>query len=178
MNTFTLEELKNSLTFISGTQADFLTENAIVALEHNEHKTGCILKVSGEKNDNIPLLWTKKVIKNGYKEEKKFIEKSAEALSFFLSKHLTELSVIEESSIGTGIDYWLGYDEKHDLYDPNNFITARLEISGINIETPTNTVDQRVKSKLKQTKPTDGTALPAYVSIVEHSTPKAHFIKK
>jgi hypothetical protein len=178
MDTFVLEKLKETLTFFSGTQADFLAENSIVALEHNNHKTGCVLRITGIKDGQVQIDWSSTVVKNGYTEEKKFIEKSAEAISFFLSKHLTELSVIEESSIGTGIDYWLGYDEEHELYDPENFFSARLEISGINSETRTNTVEQRVTTKLNQTKPTDGTALPAYVSVVEHSTPKAHFVKK
>jgi hypothetical protein len=178
MTIFTLEELKDTITLFSVTQADFWSENSIVALEYNNHKTGCILNVSGDQLENIELHWSTSVVKSGYKEEKKFIEKSAEAISFFLSRHYTSFNVIEEAVIGTGVDYWLGYDSEHELFDPTNFMTARLEISGINAEISTNTLESRVKIKKKQTKPTDGTALPAYISIVEHSTPKAHFSKK
>lgn len=178
MNIFTIEELQDTITLFSINQADFLSENCIVALEHNKHSSGCILKVSGDKTEDIQLQWSTTVVKNGYKEEKKFIEKSAEAVSFFLCRHLTEFNVIEEASIGTGIDYWLGYDEDHKLFDPSNFLTARLEISGINSETIGNTLESRVKAKKKQTTPTDGTQLPAYISVIEHSTPKAHFSKK
>lgn len=178
MTVFTLEELKDTITLFSATQADFWSENSIVALEHNNHKTGCVLKVTGDHIEDIELQWSTTVIKNGYREEKKFIEKSAEAISFMLSKKYTDYSVIEESCIGTGVDYWLGYDESHQCYDPSNFLSARLEISGINVETPTNTVAARVKVKRKQTAQSDATALPAYISIVEHSSPKAHFSKK
>lgn len=178
MTVFTLEELKDTITLFSIIQADFWSENCIVALEHNSHKTGCILNVTGDQAEDIELKWSMSVVKNGYKEEKKFIEKSAEAISFFLCRKYTEYNVIEESCIGTGVDYWLGYDETHQSYDPSNFLSARLEISGINAETPTNTVASRTKVKTKQAGTSDGTALPAYISIVEHSTPKAHFIKK
>jgi hypothetical protein len=178
MTIFTLEELKDTITLFSTTQANFWSENSIVALEHNNHHSGCILKVSGDQIENIELRWSKTVVKSGYKGEKKFVEKSAEAISFFLSRRYTEFNVIEEAIIGTGFDYWLGYDAEHQLFNPANFMTARLEISGINSETPTNNVESRVKVKKKQTAPTDGTALPAYISIIEHSTPKAHFSKK
>jgi hypothetical protein len=178
MTTFTLEELKDTITLFSATQADFWTENSIVALEHNNHSSGCVLKVGGDKNEDINLVWSTTVIKSGYKEEKKFIEKSAEAISFFLCRRFTDFNVIEEASIGTGVDYWLGYDEEHSAYNPLNFLTARLEISGINSETGTNTVLSRVKIKTKQTTPSDSSYLPAFISIVEHSTPKAHFCKK
>jgi len=178
MTIFTLEELKDTITLFSATEADFWSENSVVALEHNNHQSGCILKVYGDQVDEIGLKWTKTVVKNGYKEEKKFIEKSAEAISFFLTRHFTEFNVIEEACIGTGVDYWLGYDDKHQKYNPKNFLTARLEISGINIETLSNSLEKRVKVKMMQTVPSDDTALPAYISIVEHSTPKAHFSKK
>ena len=178
MTVFTLDELKDTITLFSAIQADFWSENSIVALEHNNHESGCLLNVTGDQTEEIQLQWTTVIVKNGYQEEKKFIEKSAEAISFFLCRKYTEYNVIQESCIGTGVDYWLGYDENHQSYDPMNFFNARLEISGINNETPTNTVASRVKVKTKQTTPSDGTALPAYISIVEHSTPKAHFSKK
>lgn len=178
MTIFTLEELKDTITLFSPTQADFLSENSIVALEYNKHTSGCILKIGGDQVEDIQLKWSTAVVKSGYKEEKKFIEKSAEAISFFICRKYTDYNVIEEASIGTGIDYWLGYDENHLSYDPINFLNARLEVSGINVETPTNTIASRVKIKIKQTDPSDSTAIPAYISVVEHSTPKAHFSKK
>ena len=32
---------------------------------------------------------------------------------------------------GTGFDFWLGYKENPENYDPDNFLNARVEISGI-----------------------------------------------
>lgn len=178
MDIFTLEELKETITLFSATQADFFTENCIVALEHHYKTSGCVLNVSGDTTKSFEIKWSKAVKKNGYIEHKKFIEKSAEALSFFLTKHLTEYEVFEEASIGEGVDYWLCYGEKNERYNPENFFNARLEVSGIGEETPQNSVKARVKIKMKQTVPTDGTKLPVYISVIEHSTPKAYFGKK
>jgi hypothetical protein len=80
--------------------------------------------------------------------------------------------------MGTGFDYWLGYDESHSKYDPINFLLARLEISGIKSETESNNVDRRVKEKKKQTNPSDYLKLPAYISVTEFSEPKSYFGKK
>ncbi len=175
---FTLEELEEAMTFFSPTQCRFLSENCIVALEHNKHTTGSEVDVSGDQNLKIPLNWSSIVNKNGYKETKKFTEKGAEALSFFLAFELTDYNLIEEAVIGTGVDYWLGYDEDHEKYDEINFFHARLEVSGILKETPDNNLSRRIREKKNQTKPTDATGLPAYVSIIEFSTPKAYFGKK
>ena len=83
---------------------------------------------------------------------------------------ITDFTVIERSRKGTGFDYLLG--EKHgDFYDPK----ARMEVSGISKETSTNTVLARYQAKVKQTDKSDDTMFPAYISIVEFSTPKALF---
>ena len=116
--------------------------------------------------------------KAGYQEPKKTTEHAAEAISFFLSHQLTEYKVVEEGLIGTGIDYWLGYDESHARYDPINFLQARLEISGIKAGNTSNSLERRVKEKQQQTVKSDATGLPAYVSVVEFSAPQAYFGKK
>jgi hypothetical protein len=178
MADFIIETLKNLIPSFSSTQCDFLSENCIVELEKNKHATGCILSVTGEVTTEFSLIWSKEFNRAGYHEAKKITEKAAEAISFFLSSRLTEYSVVEEAVIGTGIDYWLGYEAEHALYDPLNFIQARMEISGIGHETPTNTLKGRVKEKMEQTGPSDASGLPVYVSVVEFSAPKASFGKK
>jgi len=176
--TFTLEELKNTIKVFSSHQCDFLTDNCIVALELNNHKTGSKMQIMGDQEDEVLLLWSTKVETAGYKEQKKITEHAAEAISFFLAKELTEYSVIEEATIGTGFDYWLGFHSAHSKYDPLNFLSARLEISGILKETSHNSVEARVRDKKDQTKPTDYLKLPAYISIIEFSKPKAYFALK
>jgi len=183
MITLVLEDLKTTIDLFSSTQCDFLSENCIVALETKNHCTGCVLHVSGDVTLGFSLNWNKPVKINGYKEPKKYTEKGAEAISFFLTSHFTGFKVIEEAVIKTGpertgIDYWLGYSEDHEDYDADNFMRARLEVSGILEETPSNTVKSRAAGKKRQVFPTDKTGLPAFISIVEFSSPKAYFGKK
>lgn len=174
----TLEDLKDAMTYFSTVQCLGLTENCIVALEDIPHRSGCELEVSGLHNGKISLDWNTVVNKNGYKEKKKFTEKGAEALSFFLAIEFTEYEILEESEIGTGVDYWLGYGEDHEKYDPLNFFSARLEISGILRETTTNSFSKRITEKKKQTNASNSTGIPAYVSVIEFSKLKAHITKK
>lgn len=173
-----LEDLKDAMIYFSPIQCLGLTENCIVALEEIPYQTGCELEVSGLHTGKITLDWHTVVNKNGYKEKKKYTEKGAEALSFFLAMNYTEYDIVEESIISTGVDYWLGYGENHEKYDPLNFIKARLEISGILRETPTNSFKKRIEEKKKQTEASDNTGLPAYVSIIEFSNLKGHISKK
>jgi len=66
-----------------------------------------------------------------------------------------------------------------DGQDPLFTPKARLEVSGIMHEADGNTAEKRFRQKAEQTSKSDDTRLPAYVSIVEFSTPKAIFdIKK
>jgi hypothetical protein len=178
MPDFTIEKLTNILRSFSQTQCDFFSENCIAALEANNLQPGCLLRVTGKAEKEFRLLWSKQFSRAGYKEQKKITEKAAEAISFFLSSELTEYCVIEEAVIGTSIDYWLGYETTHPLYDPRNFIQARMEISEINRETPGNTVEARVRAKRDRIDQTNSSSLEAYISIVELFTPKAFFAKK
>jgi len=176
----TLEELQETLVFCSAAQSEVWKENSIVALEDQKHQTGCKLTLLGDNQENILINWCSDFKRTGYTEKKKFTEKGAEAISFLLATKLTQFNVIEESTIGTGIDYWLGYAEGHEQYDDLNIYHARLEISGILKETKTNNLEKRVKEKKEQAQRGDATFnyLPAYISIIEFSTPKAHFSKR
>lgn len=55
MNIFTIEDLKDTITLFSVKQADFWSENCIVALEHNNHTSGCVLKVFGNQTEDIKI---------------------------------------------------------------------------------------------------------------------------
>ena len=55
---------------------------------------------------------------------------------------------------------------------------ARLEVSGIAQETENNTIGNRFSKKVQQVSASDTTNVPAYISIVEFSSPKALFNKK
>jgi hypothetical protein len=175
---FTLEELKDTIMLFSVNQCNFLTENCIVALEECNHKCGCKMEIIGDKKSEVFIFWSSKFNKAGYIETKKIVEHGATAISFFLARSFTDYTLIEEAVIGTGFDYWLGYNSNHLKYNPKNFLSARLEISGILIESSSNSIKERIRIKKNQTAVTDPLKLPAYISIVEFSKPKAYFAMK
>jgi hypothetical protein len=177
MKSFTLEELKETVKAFSTVQSDFLAENCIIALEANNHRSGCVLRVNGDAEIEFTLAWSKQVSRAGYQEPVKFTEKAAEAVSFFLTAHLTEYVIVEESVIGTGIDYWLDYAEYDARYNKEYMFQAKLEISGIFRETKDNTLENRVKDKKRQVRDGHTAVVPAYISVVEFSSPKAFFGK-
>lgn len=175
MTSLTKHRLREILSSFDENQSDVFFANCIVALERS-HIPGCRIKVTGEKIAEFQIDWElNEVKKAGYQNSQKVTEKAAEALSFFLSNELTEYKVVEEAVTGTGIDYWLGYDCTHECFDEFNIFRAKLEVSGIEAETKTNSLATRTKIKRRQTDRGKSKILPVYISIVELSTPKAHF---
>lgn len=101
-----------------------------------------------------------------------YVEHGAICLSIVLIAALTPYVVIERSRKGTGIDYWLG-DGQSVLFQKK----ARLEVSGI-LKGNETSLKNRYAAKVEQTKKTDVTQLPAYISVIEFGTPKAMFTQK
>ena len=100
------------------------------------------------------------------------IEHGAVCLGIMLTTLLTPYTVIERSRKGTGFDYWLG-DKDSRLFQKK----ARLEVSGI-LQGDDVTMVNRYNMKTVQTEQSDNTGLPAYISIIEFSRPKAIFKQK
>jgi len=90
---------------------------------------------------------------------------------------LTEYEVIQQAIIGTGFDYWLGFKESNKNYNEDNFLNARLELSGINND-KIGVVNARVREKIKQTKVSDYLNIPAYIIVTEFGQPISIFIKR
>ena len=174
--TLEIETLKEKVTKISGNQCNYYSEACIVLLEELTHSPGVFMYVDGDVRATYSLVWSTKPITSGWKAKAKLVENAATAIAFFLVSEETDYTIIEEASIGTGVDYWLGYKEDHALYDEDNFMNARLEISGIRDDI--SKIQGRLKKKLKQVTPTDSTGLPAYVVIAEFGTLTAILSKK
>lgn len=180
MDVLNLNSLREILPDWSDNQSNYFVEGLSIGLERQANSSGIILKVDGDTKIDFKLEWEKcsDQVEKSWKEPKKIAEAGATALAFFLTEKLTEYIPTEEAMIGTGVDYWLGFKDDHEDYDEINFMNARLEISGINVETPTNTVEGRVKIKKEQVKKTDGMNIPVFISVSEFSTPKSILIKK
>lgn len=153
-----------------------LQENCVTMLHRCGHQSPIAVALTGLKEESFCLHWDDvctEQMQRTYADHQANTERSAIAISVLLAKELTGYSVILRSRKGTGFDYYLG-EENDSQYTP----LARLEISGIEKETSKNTIAGRFKQKLEQVAPSDITTLPAYISVVEFSTPKTHFDSK
>ena len=99
-------------------------------------------------------------------------EHGAAACALVLIKGLAQYEVVERSRKGTGFDYWLGDEDEYPFQKK-----ARLEVFGI-AEGSDAQLQQRVNQKLRQTKQSDSTNLPAFVAVLEFKTPRAVVAKR
>ena len=175
--TIQLSDIKQGTPGITPIEGANLYENCVVALHNSCHPAPVTLQVSGLNVCNYLLLWEDSYndqLRRTYNDEQSVTERAAVAVSVMLALRQTEYTVIERSRKGTGFDYLLG-DGQDPLFTPK----ARLEVSGIMRETDGNTAELRYRQKAAQTAKSDDMLLPAYISVVEFSTPKAIFdIKK
>lgn len=144
-------------------------------MHQSGHPEETQLLLEGDEQDSIYLCW-----QDGYNEQKAHTyadmhyttEHGAVCLSVMLTMALTPYTVIERSRKGTGFDYWLG--------DKDSFLfqrKARLEVSGI-LKGNDSMLRNRHAAKVEQTRKSDSMHLPAYVSVIEFSQPKAVFTKR
>lgn len=176
MKELDIEIIKQGMPGITPVIGSYLYENCLVCLNNAGHTDGVNLQVQGLQQDNLRLHWSGEISEQAlrsYQDDFETTEQGAICLSVLIAKQLTNYTVVERSWRGTGIDYWLGYDD-----DPLFQRAARLEISGIKAETPANSIRMRYEQKVNQTRLSDDTELSAYISIIEFSTPKCLFNKK
>ena len=171
-----INDFNNVCPEISAIQCATYAEGCAVALEEQGHHSPAELLIVGDFPRQYSLLWDTPLSKRGWREPRDLAHFGALALAFHLTIRLTEFQVIEQATIGKGgFDYYLGYKEDHPKYDPDNFMNARLEISGIN--KGVNLLAKRVREKLEQVKPSDSWNIPAYIAVTDFSKPIT-FIKK
>ena len=148
----------------------------MVCLHRNNHSDDTLLDLTGDTADTITLKWENyfdEQIDRAWKDQQDATEYGAVCISAMLVKECTDYTIIERSWKGTGFDYWLGFENEIPFQK-----SARLEVSGIFQETAENTAEKRFQIKKKQTNQSDSSRLPAYISIIEFSNPKAIFAKK
>lgn len=169
----------NEQPSFTSNQVGVLIESCVNCCNLSKKKSGSILKCFDDKrnlyNKPYTLIWNAEFtdrIKKAYKDEKKATENAAVFLSLSLMLELTEYQYFEVTEGNNGIDYWLS-NESEDID-----FSARLEISGIRQEGPTNNINTRLKTKINQTKRSDCSTLPAYVAIIEFSKLEAVIIER
>ena len=154
----------------------YMCDCLVACLAEENHQTGLILKVETEdKKYNFRIEWTTKVTPHligATQDKERTTEWAAMGIALLLVQELTEYPYICTSHKKTGIDFFLSKNANEMARD------ARLEISGIRKESPTNTLKRRLVLKKRQTEPSDAPNKPVFISITEFSEPKSLFVKK
>ena len=166
--------IKEGFPGVSPASATHMYEAFMVCMNHYSHPETVSLPVEGQ-NESVKLTWCNQcddVIERTYADMQYTTEHGAVCLAIMLTTAYTSYTVIERSRKGTGFDYWLG--KKDSLLFQKK---ARLEVSGI-LQGDDNDMKNRYDAKVIQTEQSDDTLLPAYISIIEFSRPKAIFKTK
>lgn len=170
MNQINLDTPPIQVSALSGSQLLFYTEACIDLLEKQGHRPGALLFVEGEADQQVRLIWSGKSAKSKLRELRDLAEFGSIALAVYLVESFSEYRVVEQSVIGTGFDYWLGYKEGNALFDPDNFLNARLEVSGI-AKGERRDARKRLSEKMRQLEVSDHLKIPALIIIIEFSKP-------
>lgn len=171
----TLENLAHGIPVIPEEAVGFYKHNCIVCFHSQGHSAGVEIEVQyRDTSETFVVLWEGEVteqILRAYRDERKTTDFGACAVSLLLVRELTEYTAIEQSNVGTTIDYYLVKKEQAQQDDTLIFngITAYLEVSGIRCETLDNTVADRFKEKQRRLNPPE--ELPTIISVVEFSRP-------
>lgn len=180
MNKIYLETLTKLVSLPSGKAAMYL-EACVWCMDHNNHANGVSLDLAFErKNYTYQIFWAENNIDINKIRAHYNIDDAlpfgAEAIAFFICISNTNYNSINRAIRKTGIDYWLGYKDTNPNLPFQN--AGRLEISGILTESEANTVEKRIKEKIKQTIQSDKTSLPVYIVVVAFDRPYAKMVVK
>lgn len=181
MRELNLDILKEGLPGITRATGIYLHEAMLVALTKNGHRSGVRLKVEGEYEIELSLIWKEdvgKAILNIWKNERDAANYGAVGIALSLMTELSKFISFELGDIGSGIDYWMSSKKLNN--DTSRLVKreARLEISGIFKETSSNSLKMRVNLKKKQMTASDASGLPGWAAVIEFSAPKSKIEKK
>lgn len=105
-----ITDLAQGLPAITPSFGAALAEACAVCLEDAGHNQGVEITVDGDFNAKFNLYWqpvTEQMLRC-WNDEEFTTEQAAYGIAFLIVRELTNLTVIERSSKGTGFDYWLG----------------------------------------------------------------------
>jgi hypothetical protein len=147
----------------------------MICFDNQGHKSGVMLEVEYEETTHtFEVCWQGEVteeLKRSYRDLVQATNHAACTIALLLVRELTEFTTIEQAAIGTTVDYYLSPKDKDETLIFNH--TARLEVSGILAENENNTVQSRVRSKIRRLKG----SLPTFIVVVEFSKPWSRIVK-
>lgn len=173
-----LEDLSNGIPVISEMAAGFYIENCMVCFDQNGHRSGVNLAVTHvDGTETVQINWRGEVteqLKMSYRENTSATNHAACAIALMLVREFTEFTAVEQSVIGTSIDYML-VKKKRQNDDLLFNQAARLEVSGILKESSNNSLESRIREKVKRLKRSGN--LPDYIAVVEFGAPKSKLVR-
>lgn len=170
-----LERITSGTPGITPVLGRYLFEACMVCLARQGHVCdNTSLAIQGDAEKSVKLIWDDVFddqTNRAWQDQDEATEYGAICLAVLIVLDHTDYTVVERSVKGTGFDYWLGHET-----DPLFQRKARLEVSGI--FQGIDRVDARFRTKIEQTRRSDGMGLPAFVCVVEFGTPLAKFGRK
>jgi hypothetical protein len=174
-----IESLGPEVSVIPKEAVGFYKHNCMVCFDEHGYESGVQLRVQHEgRNEVFEVSWDGVVteeIRRAYRDQTKTVDFGACSIALLLVRRLTEFTAVEQSSIGTTVDYYLAPKTEDDTLIFNH--AARLEVSGILQETKGNTVNGRIRRKIRRLKPDPQGYLPTFIIIVEFSQPSAKMVQ-
>jgi hypothetical protein len=175
-----LESLADMAPALSRKLADAYAEGCMVCLDLQEHRSGVDLDVEFEGSaDQVQVTWDSPItdqIRRAHGDLQSRVEKGAYAIALLLLPEFRGLYAVEVSLKWNGIDFYLSPEPGDDRLIFNDH-TAVLEVSGIQSESSSNSVRNRINGKMNgvaeyKEKPDYKTVdLPHYYCVVEFSRP-------
>lgn len=169
-----LNELGEGLPAITPFWGRALAEVAGVCLESQGHAQLAVLVIRGHIHNGLQLSWPQITdqARRTWNDPEEATQYGATAVAVLLARQELGYLAIERSSKGNGIDYWLGEESDSLSFERK----ARLEVSGIRRGSNAD-IARRVREKLDRIS-LYAESLPAFVVVVEFSSPTAEVRKK
>src|SRR5436309_7854259 len=106
-----LESLSNGVPAIPEEAVGFYKQNCMVCMSSQGHLSGVHLEVlHKDQQEIVEIAWDGSVtlrIDRAYQDTKKTTDFGACTIALLLMRELTEFTAIEQSNVGTTIDYYL-----------------------------------------------------------------------
>lgn len=130
----------------------FILDATSFCLAKNNHQSGVVAPIGGFIVDSLQATWTAMTAEmmNTYNSQKKAVEFGAEGIAFILVDRCTNFQIGPVAYIGSGFDYYLRPKNQDATLSSLCDGYTKLEISGIDKKSPTNTLEKRIKEKCQQ----------------------------
>ena len=175
-----LDKLKGGISGISRTYGAFLAEAIVVCLTSAGHQSSVKLKVEGDFDTEFELEWQEEIglaELSSWRDLKEATEYAAMGLAVLLISALTIYEVFQRNDQGEDADFTMQEASSSNIARHDKVQKAHLEVSGIFVESLTNTLNMRISAKAKGLEKRVMPSLPVFIAVIEFSIPKAKIVE-